>query len=101
MRNWSWGGCWASLPDAFGLDRPHLVGPDIGTGASLFAAARHPGRFQSLVVGTGGAAVPLQPGGVLKEWVEAPSLEPYRKIDATDVANRLTVGQYLRVMDAR
>src|SRR5262245_19704394 len=28
------------LADAFGLDRPHLVGPDIGTGASLFAAAR-------------------------------------------------------------
>jgi pimeloyl-ACP methyl ester carboxylesterase len=71
--------------DAFGLEQPHVVGPDIGTGASLFAAAQHPGRFRSLVVGTGGAAVPLQLGGVLKEWVEAPSLDPYRKIDGRDI----------------
>jgi pimeloyl-ACP methyl ester carboxylesterase len=71
--------------DAFGLERPHLVGPDVGTGASLFAAALHPGRFRSLVVGTGGAAVPLQLGGVLKEWVEAPSLDPYRKIDGREI----------------
>jgi pimeloyl-ACP methyl ester carboxylesterase len=73
------------LADAFGLERPHVVAPDIGTGASLFAAALHPGRFRSLVVGTGGAAVPLQLGGVLKEWVEAPSLEPYRKIDGREI----------------
>ena len=29
--------------DAFGLARPHIVGPDIGTAAALFAAAAHPG----------------------------------------------------------
>src|ERR1700752_921969 len=29
------------LADAFGLEQPHVVGPDIGTGASLFAAALH------------------------------------------------------------
>jgi pimeloyl-ACP methyl ester carboxylesterase len=73
------------VADAFGLEQPHLVGPDVGTGASLFAAALHPGRFRSLVVGTGGAAFPLQLGGVLKEWVEAPSLEPYRKIDGRQI----------------
>jgi pimeloyl-ACP methyl ester carboxylesterase len=54
------------VADAFGLEQPHVVGPDAGTGASLFAAALYPGRFRSLVVGTGGAAVPLQLGGVLK-----------------------------------
>jgi pimeloyl-ACP methyl ester carboxylesterase len=37
------------------------------------------------VIGTGGAAVPLQLGGVLKEWVEAPSIEPYRKIDGRQI----------------
>jgi pimeloyl-ACP methyl ester carboxylesterase len=73
------------LADAFGLEQPHVVAPDIGTGASLFAAALYPGRFRSLVVGTGGTAVPLQLGGVLKEWVEAPSLEPYRKIDGRKI----------------
>ena len=73
------------LADAFGLERPHLVGPDVGTAASLFAAANNPGRFRSLAIGTGGAAVPLQLGGVLKEWVEAPSLEPYREIDGAQI----------------
>ena len=47
------------VADEFGLEQPHLVGPDIGTSAALFAAAAHPGRFLSLVVGTGGAAVPI------------------------------------------
>src|SRR5215813_9788982 len=75
------------VADAFGLEQPHVVGPDVGTGAALFAAALHPGRFRSLAVGTGGAAFPLQLGGVLKEWVEAPSLEPYRKIDGRQIVN--------------
>jgi hypothetical protein len=44
-----------------------------------------PAVFQSLVVGTGGAAVPLQLGGVLKEWIEAPSIAPYRKIDGSKI----------------
>jgi len=73
------------LADTFELERPHVVAPDIGTAASLFAAARHPARFRSLVVGTGGTAVPLQLGGSLKEWVEAPSIEPYRKIDGREI----------------
>src|SRR6187200_341246 len=66
--------------DAFRLERPHVVGPDIGTSAALFAAASHPDRFLSLVVGTGGAAVPLQLGDPLREWVLAPDLERYRRI---------------------
>jgi pimeloyl-ACP methyl ester carboxylesterase len=68
------------VADAFGLENPHIVGPDIGTSSSLFAAAAQPGRFRSVVVGSGGAAVPLQVTGVLKEWVEAADLEPYRQI---------------------
>jgi pimeloyl-ACP methyl ester carboxylesterase len=67
--------------DAFGLEQPHVIAPDIGTGASLFAAASHPGRLRSLVVGSGGAAVPLRLGGVLKDWVQAPDLEEYRSAD--------------------
>jgi pimeloyl-ACP methyl ester carboxylesterase len=68
------------IADTFGLDNPHLVGPDIGTSSSLFAAAAQPGRFRTVVVGSGGAAVPLQVTGVLKDWVEATDLEPYRKL---------------------
>jgi pimeloyl-ACP methyl ester carboxylesterase len=73
------------LADAFGLEQPHVVGPDIGTSAALFAAARHPGRLRSLVVGSGGSSFPLELEGVLKEWVEAPDLEAYRRIDGRDV----------------
>ena len=71
--------------DAFGLENPHVVGPDIGTGASLFAAALHPGRLRSLVVGSGGSAFPLQLDGVLKDWVEAPDLEGYRSADPRQI----------------
>ncbi|MEU3183151.1 alpha/beta hydrolase [Streptomyces sp. NPDC006923] len=73
------------VADAFGLENPHLVGPDVGTSASLFAAAAQPGRLRSVVVGSGGAAVPLQLESVLKEWVEAPDLEPYRSVDGRHI----------------
>jgi pimeloyl-ACP methyl ester carboxylesterase len=73
------------VADAFGLEQPHIVGPDIGTSASLFAAASHPGRWRSLVVGSGGAAFPLQLGGVLKDWVDAPDLDSYRHADPRQV----------------
>lgn len=64
--------------------RTHLVAIDLpGFGKS--EAALYPGRVRSLVAGTGGTAVPLQLGGVLKEWVEAPSLDPYRKIDGRQI----------------
>lgn len=73
------------LADAFGLDHPHVVAPDIGTSSTLFAAAPHPGRFRSLIVGSGGAAVPITLAGVLKDWVEAVDLEPYRRMGGRKV----------------
>jgi len=75
------------LADELGMEQPHVVGPDIGTGAALFAAALHPGRFRSIAIGSGGAAFPLELGGVLKEWVEAPDLEPYRSVDGRQVVD--------------
>ncbi len=74
-----------SVADSFGLDDPHAVGPDVGTAALLFAAARHPGRFRSLVVGSGGSSFPLDLGGRVKEWVEAPNLDEYRSADARQI----------------
>jgi pimeloyl-ACP methyl ester carboxylesterase len=73
------------VADTFGLENPHVVGPDVGTAASLFAAALHPGRLRSLVVGSGGAAFPLQLEGLVKEWVEAPDLEEYRSADPRQI----------------
>jgi pimeloyl-ACP methyl ester carboxylesterase len=73
------------LADAFGLQNPHVVGPDIGTAASLFAAAQHPDRLRSVVVGSGGAAIPLQLGSRLKDWVEAPDVDAYRNADSRQI----------------
>jgi pimeloyl-ACP methyl ester carboxylesterase len=73
------------LVDALGLDRPHAVGPDVGTPALLFAAAADPGRFRSFVIGSAGAAYPLQLGEPLKEWVEAPDTDAYRSLDSREL----------------
>ncbi len=63
------------------LGKPHIVAPDVGTSAALFAAAAYPDKFSSVVVGTGGAAVPLQLGEPLRSWVLDPDLDKYRRID--------------------
>jgi pimeloyl-ACP methyl ester carboxylesterase len=73
------------VADAFELENPHLLGPDVGTGASLFAAAVRPSRFRSLIVGGGAAAFPLRLGGVLMDWVEAANLEGYRSADPRQI----------------
>jgi pimeloyl-ACP methyl ester carboxylesterase len=65
----------------FGLERPHTVGPDIGTSTLLFAASRYPDLIRSIVLGNGTAAVPIQVGGVLNGIVGAADVEPFRKID--------------------
>jgi pimeloyl-ACP methyl ester carboxylesterase len=73
------------VADAFELASPHVIGPDVGTAAALFAAALYPGRFRSLIVGGGAAAFPLRLGGLLKDWVEAPNLEGYRSADPRQI----------------
>jgi pimeloyl-ACP methyl ester carboxylesterase len=79
------------VADAFELKTPHVIAPDTGTAAALFAAVLFPGRLRSLVVGSGGAAYPLQLGGVLKDWVEALDLDDYRSADPRHlVANALS-----------
>jgi pimeloyl-ACP methyl ester carboxylesterase len=67
------------------LGTPHLVAPDIGTSAALFAAAEHPERIASLIVGGGGAAVPIQLGEPLASWVLDPDLDKYRRMDAREI----------------
>jgi pimeloyl-ACP methyl ester carboxylesterase len=69
------------LLDEWDISDPHLVCPDVGTPAALFAAARHPGRIRSLVVGGGATAYPLEVGGALKELIEAPGIGAFRSQD--------------------
>jgi pimeloyl-ACP methyl ester carboxylesterase len=75
------GGFLARLIVEADLGKPYIVCPDVGTSAALFAAAAHPERLAGLIVGTGGAAVPLQLGEPLASWVLDPDLEKYRAMD--------------------
>jgi pimeloyl-ACP methyl ester carboxylesterase len=72
----------AGLIDAWGLGAPHVVGPDVGTAAALFLAARNPERVASLTVGGGAVRFPIDAGGALKDVIEAPSLNDVRALDA-------------------
>jgi pimeloyl-ACP methyl ester carboxylesterase len=69
------------------LGRPHIVAPDVGTSAALFAAAANPEQIAGVIVGTGGAAVPLQLGEPLKSWVLDPDLDKYRRMDPRAIVN--------------
>jgi pimeloyl-ACP methyl ester carboxylesterase len=69
------------------LGRPHIVAPDVGTSAALFAAAEHPEHIASVIVGTGGAAVPIQLGEPLASWVLEPDLDKYRGMDPRTIVN--------------
>jgi pimeloyl-ACP methyl ester carboxylesterase len=47
--------------------------------------ACYPGRFETLVVGSGGAAFPLELGGRLNDWISAPSLDVYRAMNSRQI----------------
>ncbi len=79
------GGFLLRLIDEWELGHPHVVGPDVGTGAVLFAAAEDVDRFPSAVVGSGGASFPLEVTGALKEIIEAPDLSGFQAIDGRDI----------------
>jgi pimeloyl-ACP methyl ester carboxylesterase len=72
----------ASLIGEWGLGAPHVVGPDVGTAAALFLAAKAPERVTSLTVGGGAVRFPIEAGGALKDIIEAPSLDVVRGLDA-------------------
>jgi len=93
----------ARIADTFGLTQPHLVGPDIGTSSTLFAAAARPGRFASVVVGSGASAVPITVEGPLQDWVYATDLQPYRQIGGRAIVEAAleTISGYTPSADVR
>jgi pimeloyl-ACP methyl ester carboxylesterase len=71
--------------DHFKFEKPHLIGPDIGAPISLFVAALYPAKIKSIVVGGAACVHPLQAEGVLKQIIEAPNLDDFRKIPVKDI----------------
>jgi pimeloyl-ACP methyl ester carboxylesterase len=83
----------ARLIDEWGLGAPHIVGPDVGTAAALFLAARAPDRVTSLTVGGGAVSFPIEASGALEAVIEAPSLDAVRELDArTNISNAVEAG---------
>lgn len=80
------------LVDEWELGRPHLVGPDVGTGAVLFALSEDADRFPSAVVGSGGASFPLEVAGALEAIIEAPDLSAFRTLDGRDIVAQALEG---------
>jgi pimeloyl-ACP methyl ester carboxylesterase len=80
------------VADAFGLAHPHVIGPSIGSSASLFAAAVSPGRFRSLIIGSCAATYPTPLGGLFKECVEGPGLDTYRRADPRRIVAEVLSG---------
>ena len=74
-----------TLIDEWGLGHPHVVGPDVATGATLFAAAPDLDRFPSAVVGSGAVSVPLEVTGALKELIEAPDTSQFQAVDGREI----------------
>src|ERR1700759_1966927 len=70
------------LIEEWGLGAPHIVGPDVGTAAALFLAARSPERLASLTVGGGAVRFPVEAGGALEQTIGAPDLDVIRGLDA-------------------
>ena len=70
------------LIDEWGLGAPHVVGPDVGTAAALFLAAKAPERVTSLTIGGGAVRFPIDGVAPSKTSFEAPSLDVVRALDA-------------------
>ncbi|HEY9376033.1 MAG TPA: alpha/beta hydrolase, partial [Jiangellaceae bacterium] len=75
------GGFLARLITEADLGTPHIVAPDVGTSAALFAAAAHPEQIAGVIVGSGGTAVPLELGEPLLSRVLDADLDKYRRLD--------------------
>jgi pimeloyl-ACP methyl ester carboxylesterase len=72
----------ALLIDEWGLGMPHVVGPDVGTAAALFLAAKAPEKVTSLSIGGGAVVTPIAAGGALAAVIGTPSLDDVRQLDA-------------------
>src|SRR5882724_2886677 len=65
------GNFFLKILDHFDIGRTHVVAPDVGSPAVLFASAKQPALFESLVIG-GAAMRPDLAAGQLKDIINSP-----------------------------
>ena len=70
------------------LGAPHVLGPDVGGPAALFAAAESPSSLTSAVIGNGATAYPLEVDGNLKDLIANPDLDSLLALDGAEVVRQ-------------
>jgi len=73
------------LIEEWELGAPHIVGPDVGCPATLFAAAESPTSLTSAIVGNGATSYPLEVGGPLKDLIDNPDFASLLALDGAEV----------------
>jgi pimeloyl-ACP methyl ester carboxylesterase len=73
------------LIEQWRLGAPHIVGPDVGCPATLFAAAESPSSLTSAIVGNGATSYPLEVGGPLKDLIDNPDFGSLLALDGAEV----------------
>jgi pimeloyl-ACP methyl ester carboxylesterase len=76
------------LIDEWELRPPHVVGPDVGCPATLWAAAESPSSLTSAIVGNGATSVPLEIGGALADLVANPDFDSLLALEGADVVRQ-------------
>jgi pimeloyl-ACP methyl ester carboxylesterase len=76
------------LIDEWELNPPHILGPDVGGPAALFAAAESPASLRSMVIGNGATSYPLDVGGTLEQLIANPDFESLLELDGADIVRQ-------------
>lgn len=61
----------AALVAELGLNKPHIVAPDVGMAAAVAGEALHPGLASSLMIGDGPAIAPSNNGSIINKLVHS------------------------------
>jgi pimeloyl-ACP methyl ester carboxylesterase len=79
------GGFLVTLVKEWGLTAPHVIGPDVGGPAALFAVAQSPESFTSVIVGNGATSYPLEVDGFLADVIANPDPDSLLALDGSEV----------------
>jgi pimeloyl-ACP methyl ester carboxylesterase len=61
----------AGLIEQLGLQKPHIVAPDVGMAAAVAGVIQHPGLASSLVIGDGPSIAPSNNGSIINKLVKS------------------------------
>ena len=76
------------LIEEWELGAPHVLGPDVGGPAALFAAAESPSSLTSAVIGNGATAYPLEVDGNLRDLIANPDFQSLLALDGAEVTEQ-------------